>query len=225
MLQELLQGQDGFLVSPPSHSVDDVSNYVPVGIPELCWIWHALFFFLFPLFQVKCEARSALNKPKNNHNNCKKVSNEEKPKVAIGEECRADEQAFLVALYKYMKERKTPIERIPYLGFKQSKYTCFHFWNIKATQILWIGGWKFLTQAYVEILYWGWYSVYTKSTNHSGQDFLPPDSFCYIVPFWGSCSEIFIGLNPLIMTGNRHVESFSFSVLSILSVCNAFLLR
>lgn len=28
-------------------------------------------------------------------------------KVAIGEECRAGkEQAFLVALYKYMKERK-----------------------------------------------------------------------------------------------------------------------
>ncbi|XP_055130399.1 AT-rich interactive domain-containing protein 5B isoform X2 [Symphalangus syndactylus] len=69
--------------------------------------------------KVKCEARSALTKPKNNHN-CKKVSNEEKPKVAIGEECRADEQAFLVALYKYMKERKTPIERIPYLGFKQT---------------------------------------------------------------------------------------------------------
>ncbi|XP_032279757.1 AT-rich interactive domain-containing protein 5B isoform X2 [Phoca vitulina] len=70
--------------------------------------------------KVKCEAKSALSKPKNNHNNCKKVSNEEKPKVAIGEECRADEQAFLVALYKYMKERKTPIERIPYLGFKQT---------------------------------------------------------------------------------------------------------
>ncbi|XP_008052053.1 AT-rich interactive domain-containing protein 5B isoform X2 [Carlito syrichta] len=70
--------------------------------------------------KVKCEARSALNKPKNNHNNCKKASNEEKPKLAIGEECRADEQAFLVALYKYMKERKTPIERIPYLGFKQT---------------------------------------------------------------------------------------------------------
>ena len=85
-------------------------------------MWH-----FHPLFQVKCEARSALTKPKNNQNNCKKVSNEEKPKVAIGEECRADEQAFLVALYKYMKERKTPIERIPYLGFKQSKYTCFHF--------------------------------------------------------------------------------------------------
>lgn len=84
-------------------------------------------WLFFSLFQVKCEARSALTKPKNNHNNCKKVSNEEKPKVAIGEECRADEQAFLVALYKYMKERKTPIERIPYLGFKQSKYTCFRF--------------------------------------------------------------------------------------------------
>ncbi|GAB1295199.1 AT-rich interactive domain-containing protein 5B [Apodemus speciosus] len=69
--------------------------------------------------KVKGESRSALTKPKNNHNNCKKTSNEEKPKLSIGEECRADEQAFLVALYKYMKERKTPIERIPYLGFKQ----------------------------------------------------------------------------------------------------------
>ncbi|CAH6789787.1 Arid5b [Phodopus roborovskii] len=69
--------------------------------------------------KVKGEARSALTKPKNNHSNCKKASNEEKPKLSIGEECRADEQAFLVALYKYMKERKTPIERIPYLGFKQ----------------------------------------------------------------------------------------------------------
>lgn len=38
------------------------------------------------------------------------------------EKCKADEQAFLVALYKYMKERRTPIERIPYLGFKQSRY-------------------------------------------------------------------------------------------------------
>jgi hypothetical protein len=38
-----------------------------------------------------------------------------------------------------MKERKTPIERIPYLGFKQSKYTCFHFWNTRIVQILWIG--------------------------------------------------------------------------------------
>ncbi|EPY79296.1 hypothetical protein CB1_000936002 [Camelus ferus] len=89
--------------------------------------------------KVKCEARSALTKPKNNHNNCKKVSNEEKPKVAIGEECRADEQAFLVALYKYMKERKTPIERIPYLGFKQ-----INLWTMfQAAQKL--GGYETIT--------------------------------------------------------------------------------
>ncbi|XP_055963897.1 AT-rich interactive domain-containing protein 5B isoform X3 [Sorex fumeus] len=92
-----------------------------------------------PLAKVKCEARSALTKPKNNHNNCKKVSNEEKPKVSIGEECRADEQAFLVALYKYMKERKTPIERIPYLGFKQ-----INLWTMfQAAQKL--GGYETIT--------------------------------------------------------------------------------
>ncbi|KAG8135102.1 hypothetical protein E2320_008149 [Naja naja] len=68
---------------------------------------------------VKCESRSPLSKTKNNNSNCKKGSNEDKSKISVGEECRADEQAFLVALYKYMKERKTPIERIPYLGFKQ----------------------------------------------------------------------------------------------------------
>ncbi|KAM5323867.1 AT-rich interactive domain-containing protein 5B isoform 1-T1 [Glossophaga mutica] len=89
--------------------------------------------------KLKCEARSALTKPKNNQNNCKKVSNEEKPKVAIGEECRADEQAFLVALYKYMKERKTPIERIPYLGFKQ-----INLWTMfQAAQKL--GGYETIT--------------------------------------------------------------------------------
>lgn len=31
-----------------------------------------------------------------------------------------EEQAFLVSLYKFMKERHTPIERVPHLGFKQS---------------------------------------------------------------------------------------------------------
>ncbi|XP_075390946.1 AT-rich interactive domain-containing protein 5B isoform X2 [Tenrec ecaudatus] len=89
--------------------------------------------------KVKCEARSALTKPKNNHSNCKKVPNEDKPKVSIGEECRADEQAFLVALYKYMKERKTPIERIPYLGFKQ-----INLWTMfQAAQKL--GGYETIT--------------------------------------------------------------------------------
>lgn len=33
---------------------------------------------------------------------------------------REEEQAFLVSLYKFMKERHTPIERVPHLGFKQS---------------------------------------------------------------------------------------------------------
>lgn len=46
---------------------------------------------------------------------------EEKREEEISEESRAEEQAFLVELYKYMKERDTPIERIPFLGFKQSE--------------------------------------------------------------------------------------------------------
>lgn len=33
---------------------------------------------------------------------------------------REEEQAFLVSLYKFMKERHTPIQRVPHLGFKQS---------------------------------------------------------------------------------------------------------
>lgn len=32
------------------------------------------------------------------------------------------EKQFLKDLYNYMKKRNTPIERIPNLGFKQSKY-------------------------------------------------------------------------------------------------------
>ncbi|XFF82229.1 hypothetical protein AB1E18_008448 [Capra hircus] len=35
------------------------------------------------------------------------------------EEEQEEEQAFLVSLYKFMKERRTPIERVPHLGFKQ----------------------------------------------------------------------------------------------------------
>ncbi|XP_074188637.1 AT-rich interactive domain-containing protein 5A isoform X1 [Rhinolophus sinicus] len=41
----------------------------------------------------------------------------EDPPEAGGE--REEEQAFLVSLYKFMKERHTPIERVPHLGFKQ----------------------------------------------------------------------------------------------------------
>nr|XP_028585193.1 AT-rich interactive domain-containing protein 5B isoform X1 [Podarcis muralis] len=89
--------------------------------------------------KVKCEAKLPLHKTKNNNSNCKKGSSEDKSKVSVGEECRADEQAFLVALYKYMKERKTPIERIPYLGFKQ-----INLWTMfQAAQKL--GGYETIT--------------------------------------------------------------------------------
>lgn len=41
---------------------------------------------------------------------------EDSPKAGGEQE---EEQAFLVSLYKFMKERHTPIERVPHLGFKQ----------------------------------------------------------------------------------------------------------
>ncbi|KAJ8365640.1 hypothetical protein SKAU_G00144710 [Synaphobranchus kaupii] len=88
--------------------------------------------------KVKTDSKVVVAKPKNN-GSCKKAAAEEKPKVGAGEECRADEQAFLVALYKYMKERKTPIERIPYLGFKQ-----INLWTMfQAAQKL--GGYELIT--------------------------------------------------------------------------------
>ncbi|XP_017941283.1 AT-rich interactive domain-containing protein 5A [Manacus vitellinus] len=47
-------------------------------------------------------------------------SEQEKP-VGEGEKEKEkeEEEAFLVSLYKFMKDRHTPIERIPHLGFKQ----------------------------------------------------------------------------------------------------------
>lgn len=33
----------------------------------------------------------------------------------------SEERAFVINLYQFMKERGTPIERIPHLGFKQSE--------------------------------------------------------------------------------------------------------
>ncbi|KAI1886922.1 hypothetical protein AGOR_G00200760 [Albula goreensis] len=88
--------------------------------------------------KVKTDSKAVVAKPKNS-SSCKKVATDEKPKVGAGEECRADEQAFLVALYKYMKERKTPIERIPYLGFKQ-----INLWTMfQAAQKL--GGYELIT--------------------------------------------------------------------------------
>ncbi|XP_034537723.1 AT-rich interactive domain-containing protein 5B [Notolabrus celidotus] len=64
---------------------------------------------------------------------------EEKKEDETSEESRAEEQAFLVALYKYMKERDTPIERIPFLGFKQ-----INLWTMfQAAQKL--GGYELIT--------------------------------------------------------------------------------
>ncbi|XP_053307184.1 AT-rich interactive domain-containing protein 5B isoform X2 [Spea bombifrons] len=94
--------------------------------------------------KVKCEVKTTLSKAKSANSNCKKTSIEDKPKPATGngckaDECKADEQAFLVALYKYMKDRKTPIERIPYLGFKQ-----INLWTMfQAAQKL--GGYETIT--------------------------------------------------------------------------------
>ncbi len=84
---------------------------------------------------MKGDSKSGVSKTRNttSGSSCKKVSPEDNRKMETGEECRTDEQAFLVALYKYMKERKTPIERIPYLGFKQSKCS-FYTGNLKHSQ-------------------------------------------------------------------------------------------
>ncbi|XP_062859546.1 AT-rich interactive domain-containing protein 5B [Trichomycterus rosablanca] len=87
--------------------------------------------------KVKTETKAVMPKPKSG--GCKKAPAEEKPGEETGEECRAEEQSFLVALYKYMKERKTPIERIPYLGFKQ-----INLWTMfQAAQKL--GGYELIT--------------------------------------------------------------------------------
>ncbi|KAM9847692.1 AT-rich interactive domain-containing protein 5B [Aulostomus maculatus] len=64
---------------------------------------------------------------------------EEKKEEETSEESREEEQAFLVELYKYMKERDTPIERIPFLGFKQ-----INLWTMfQAAQKL--GGYELIT--------------------------------------------------------------------------------
>uniref|UniRef100_A0A3P9NQZ0 AT-rich interaction domain 5B n=1 Tax=Poecilia reticulata TaxID=8081 RepID=A0A3P9NQZ0_POERE len=64
---------------------------------------------------------------------------EERKDEETSEESRAEEQAFLVELYKYMKERDTPIERIPFLGFKQ-----INLWTMfQAAQKL--GGYELIT--------------------------------------------------------------------------------
>ncbi|XP_073774339.1 AT-rich interactive domain-containing protein 5B [Danio rerio] len=92
------------------------------------------------LVKMRADSKSGVSKPRNpSTGSCKRVQSENKPKGDGGDECRTDEQAFLVALYKYMKERKTPIERIPYLGFKQ-----INLWTMfQAAQKL--GGYEVIT--------------------------------------------------------------------------------
>ncbi|XP_030641573.1 AT-rich interactive domain-containing protein 5B [Chanos chanos] len=95
--------------------------------------------------KVKANCRTVMSRPKNGGIG-KRASTEEgtgetqeKGDAGSAEECGTEEQAFLVALYKYMKERKTPIERIPYLGFKQ-----INLWTMfQAAQKL--GGYEMIT--------------------------------------------------------------------------------
>lgn len=61
-----------------------------------------------------------------------KHEREEKTEEETSEESRAEEQAFLVELYKYMKDRDTPIERIPFLGFKQSEWDNSPYYSLTA---------------------------------------------------------------------------------------------
>ncbi|XP_029962795.1 AT-rich interactive domain-containing protein 5B [Salarias fasciatus] len=69
----------------------------------------------------------------------KEEDKEERSEEETSEESRAEEQSFLVALYKYMKDRDTPIERIPFLGFKQ-----INLWTMfQAAQKL--GGYELIT--------------------------------------------------------------------------------
>ncbi|XP_066521911.1 AT-rich interactive domain-containing protein 5B [Hoplias malabaricus] len=91
--------------------------------------------------KVKGDTKTMVSKPKSSSSSSwkRQAQGEDKSKEEGGEECRAEEQAFLVALYKYMKERKTPIERIPYLGFKQ-----INLWTMfQAAQKL--GGYELIT--------------------------------------------------------------------------------
>ncbi|XP_030057514.1 AT-rich interactive domain-containing protein 5A isoform X2 [Microcaecilia unicolor] len=63
---------------------------------------------------------------------------------------REEEQTFLVNLYKFMKERNTPIERVPHLGFKQ-----INLWRIhQAVENL--GGYELVTGRRL------WKNVYDK---------------------------------------------------------------
>lgn len=48
-------------------------------------------------------------------------STEEKSSESQSEPEEQEEKSFVANLYGFMKERNTPIERIPHLGFKQGR--------------------------------------------------------------------------------------------------------
>lgn len=53
-------------------------------------------------------------------------STEEKSSESQSEPEEQEEKSFVANLYGFMKERNTPIERIPHLGFKQGKVAACH---------------------------------------------------------------------------------------------------
>lgn len=62
--------------------------------------------------------------------NNNQTDTENKPNDLLKENCVKSESSFLNELYKFMKKRKTPIHRVPHLGFKKSK-TLNVFFNTK----------------------------------------------------------------------------------------------
>lgn len=75
----------------------------------------SLALYMFPLSKEAPEMKPAeISKMEQ-----KNLTEESGDEQMLNDE-REEEQTFLVNLYKFMKERHTPIERVPHLGFKQS---------------------------------------------------------------------------------------------------------
>ncbi|XP_076142455.1 AT-rich interactive domain-containing protein 5B-like [Alosa pseudoharengus] len=111
--------------------------------------------------KVRTECRVVVAKVKN-VGMCKREEGrrerekEEKEGKAGRERQKADEQAFLAALHRYMKKRQTAIERIPYLGFKQ-----INLWTMFQTAQK-LGGYEQITALRQ------WKQVYDELGGHPG---------------------------------------------------------
>uniref|UniRef100_H9GBQ3 ARID domain-containing protein n=1 Tax=Anolis carolinensis TaxID=28377 RepID=H9GBQ3_ANOCA len=75
---------------------------------------HSLLMFLPHLWQ-----ESPPSKPENASESERKSPAEESGDETVPSSEKEEEQTFLVNLYRFMKDRHTPIERVPHLGFKQ----------------------------------------------------------------------------------------------------------